>query len=74
LNRTYHLVHFYLASALAHRGKIAEARSEVEEGLAVGPGFTIQRFRAGDPSSHSTYLAHRIHVAEGMRKAGVPEG
>jgi hypothetical protein len=42
-------------------------------GIAVNPKFTIKRFRAGAQSDNATFLAQRESVAEGMRKAGLPE-
>ena len=73
VNRTCPLSYFYLAAALAHLGGLSEARSEVREGLALAPRFSIARFRAGAESDDSTYLAQRGRIIEGMRMAGVPE-
>ena len=44
-NRNFRL-HFFLAAALARLGRLAEARSEAQAGLAINPTFTISRFRA----------------------------
>jgi TolB-like protein/class 3 adenylate cyclase/Flp pilus assembly protein TadD len=74
LNRNYPQAHFYLAAALAHLGRLEEARSAVQAGLALSPGFTIRRFRAGAQSDNPTFLAQRERVYEGLHKAGVPEG
>jgi tetratricopeptide (TPR) repeat protein len=74
ISRNYPLVHFYLAAALAHLGRLDEARAAVQAGLAINPTFTISRFRAGAPSDNPTFLAQRERVYDGMRKAGVPEG
>jgi TolB-like protein/Flp pilus assembly protein TadD len=74
ISRNYPLVHFHLAAALAHLGRLDEARAAVQAGLAINPTFTISRFRAGVQSDNPTYLAQRERVYEGMRKAGVPEG
>jgi tetratricopeptide (TPR) repeat protein len=46
MNRNLPLTHFYLAAALAHLGRLDEARSGVQAGLALDPTFTISRFRA----------------------------
>jgi TolB-like protein/class 3 adenylate cyclase/Tfp pilus assembly protein PilF len=73
-NRNYPVAHFALAAALAHRGRLDEARSAVRAGLALNPAFTISRFRAGTPSDNPTFLFQRERVYDGMRKAGVPEG
>jgi TolB-like protein len=67
-------VHFYLAAALAHLERIEEARASVEAGLALDPNFTLSHFHASAPTDNPTCLAQRARIAEGMRKAGLPEG
>ena len=71
-NRNYPLNHLYNAAALAHLGKLGEARSEVRAGLALAPNFTIARFRAGADSDNPTYLSQRERIIDGMREAGIP--
>jgi tetratricopeptide (TPR) repeat protein len=73
-NRNFPLAHFWLAAALAQLGGLDEARQAIQPGLALAPGFTIARYRAGVQTDHPTYLAQRERIIEGMRKAGVPEG
>jgi tetratricopeptide (TPR) repeat protein len=73
-NRNFPLAHFFLAAALAQLGRMSEARTATEAGLALNPTFTIRRFRANASSDNPTYLAQRERVYDGMRKAGVPEG
>jgi TolB-like protein len=73
-NRTYALAHLWLAAALAHLGRLNEARAAAEAGIALSPTFTIARFRANAPNDNPIYLAQRERIIEGMRKAGVPEG
>jgi hypothetical protein len=65
--------HFYLAAALAHLGRMEEAREAAHAGLELNPGFTIAWHRAARPSDHPVFLASRERVHEGMRKAGLPE-
>jgi TolB-like protein len=67
-------VHFYLAAALAHLARIEEARASLQAGLALDPYFTLAHFHASTPTNHPICLAQRVRIAEGMRKAGVPEG
>ena len=74
VNRNFPLAHFWLAAALAQLGWPGEARQAIQPGLALAPGFTIARYRAGVQSDHPTYLTQREHIIEGMRMAGVPEG
>jgi tetratricopeptide (TPR) repeat protein len=73
-NRNFPLAHLWLAAALAQLGRLDEARQAVQPGLALAPGFTIARYRAGVQTDNPTYLAQRERIIEGMRKAGVPEG
>jgi TolB-like protein/class 3 adenylate cyclase len=73
-NRNYPSAHFLLAAALAHLGRIAEARSEARAGLAINPTFTIARFRAGVSSDEPAVVAGWERYVDGLRKAGVPEG
>jgi TolB-like protein/class 3 adenylate cyclase len=74
-NRNYHQSYVWLAAALAHLGRLDEARSAVTAGLALNPAFTISRARAAwtGMSDNPAYLASLEPVLEGMRKAGVPE-
>jgi TolB-like protein len=67
-------VYFYLAAALAHLQRIEEARASVQAGLALNPNFTLSHFHASAPTDHPTCLAQRARIAEGMRKAGLPDG
>jgi hypothetical protein len=73
-NRNHPLAHFSLAAALAHLGRLDEARAAAQAGLALSPAFTISRHHANAPSDNPTYLAQRERFYDGMRKAGVPEG
>jgi tetratricopeptide (TPR) repeat protein len=72
-NGNFPLSHFHLAAALAHLGRLDEARAEVQAGLALDPKFTLGRYRAGAASNNPTFLAKRERLHDGMRKAGVPE-
>jgi TolB-like protein/Tfp pilus assembly protein PilF len=66
-------VHVYLAAALAHLGRIEEARASLQTGLAIDPNFTLSHFHASTPTDNPTCLAQRARIAEGMRNAGLPE-
>ncbi|WP_426532617.1 tetratricopeptide repeat protein [Bradyrhizobium sp. McL0615] len=72
INRNHPRTHFFLAAALAHLGRLDEARSAVQAGLALDPTFTLSRSYV--PSDNPTFLAKRERTLEGMRMAGVPEG
>ncbi|MGH6796928.1 MAG: tetratricopeptide repeat protein, partial [Roseiarcus sp.] len=73
-NRNVPLAHFGLAAALAHLGRTEEARSAARAGLALDPNFTMSRYRANAVSDNPTFQAQRERFAEGLHKAGVPEG
>jgi TolB-like protein/class 3 adenylate cyclase len=74
-NRNFPLAFFSMAASLALLGRLDEARSAVEAGLALDPTYTVSRAQAiweamtDDP----TTLARQELVLEGMRMAGVPE-
>ncbi len=72
-NRNYPIGHFWFATALAHLGRLDDARAASQAGLALNPTFTISRYRAGSPSDNPTFLAQRERIYAGMSKAGVPE-
>jgi TolB-like protein/class 3 adenylate cyclase len=74
-NRNYPVVYFHLAAALAHLGRLDEARSAVKAGLALDPAFSISRVRAARTAraEDPTYLTQLEPLFDGMRRAGVPE-
>ena len=74
-NRNYPQAYFRLAAALAQLGRLDEARSSVNTGLALNPAFAVSRARASwtAMSDDPTYLAQLEPIFEGLRKAGVPE-
>jgi TolB-like protein/class 3 adenylate cyclase len=75
VNRNYPAVYFYLAAALAQLGRLDEARSAVEAGIAINPSFTVSRARVtrAARSDDPPYLAQLELFLDGLRKAGVPE-
>ncbi|UPT86080.1 winged helix-turn-helix domain-containing protein [Bradyrhizobium barranii subsp. apii] len=73
-NPNYPIAHFELAAALAHLGKLGEARLAVKAGLAVDPTFTIRRLKSATVSNDPTFREQGKRVIQGMRIAGVPEG
>jgi TolB-like protein/class 3 adenylate cyclase len=72
-NQNYPIARFTLAAALAHAGKVDDARATAAAGLARVPTFSIRRYREGASTENPTYLAYRERICEGLRKAGVPE-
>ena len=74
LNRNHPRTHFWLAAALAHLGRLDEARSALDAGLALDPTFTIARFSTGAPSDNPTYRATARRIRDGLRRVGMPEG
>jgi TolB-like protein/class 3 adenylate cyclase/Flp pilus assembly protein TadD len=72
-DRNYPSSHFILGAALAHLGRLPEARSEAQAGLAMNPTFTIARLRASVSSDSPGRIAGVERVIDGLRKAGVQE-
>jgi TolB-like protein/class 3 adenylate cyclase len=74
-NPNYPRAHFHLALALARLGRLDEAHSLVNAGLAINPSFTVTRARVDWTalSDDPTYLAQLEPLFESMRIAGVPE-
>ncbi|MFZ0603268.1 MAG: adenylate/guanylate cyclase domain-containing protein, partial [Roseiarcus sp.] len=74
-NRNFPSAYFNMAAALAHLGRLDEANSAVQTGLALNPAFTVSRVHAAwtARSDDPTYLAQLEPIFDGLRKAGVPE-
>ena len=64
-----------LASAYAWRGQTAEAAAAVAEILKLRPGLTVQQIveDARASSDNATFRKEYERIAEGVRKAGLPE-
>ena len=73
-NPNFSVTHFFLAAALAHLGRMEEARAAVEAGLTFDPSFTIGRRRANPFSTSPAYLKQIERYYAGLRMAGAPEG
>jgi tetratricopeptide (TPR) repeat protein len=65
-----------LAAANAWAGHMKEARDAAAQLQKVYPGFTVQTFLGfySNYSDDPTFDAQDQRIAEGLRKAGVPEG
>ena len=74
-NRNHPTAWFQLGAALARLGRLDEAHSAVNAGLALAPSFTVSRVRKNwtAPSDDLRYLAQLEPIFDGLRKAGVPE-
>ena len=64
-----------LASAYAWRGQTAEAAAAVAEIVKLRPGLTVQQMleEAWAHSDSATFRKEYERIAEGVRKAGLPE-
>jgi hypothetical protein len=71
-----YLTYAALAAAYAWSGHDADAEAAVTELLKLKPGYTVQQFadHAKSMSDNPTYLRELQRIAEGLRKAGLPEG
>jgi TolB-like protein/Tfp pilus assembly protein PilF len=74
-NRNYPHPHFVLGATLAQLGRLDEAHSAIQAGLALNPAFSTSRARAAwtAMSDDPTYLAQLGSIFDGLRKAGAPE-
>ncbi len=74
VNPNYPRAYFHLALALARLGRLDEAHSSVNAGIAINPSFTVTRARVDWTalSDDPTYLAQLEPLFESMRMAGVP--
>ena len=68
-NPNFAMSRFFLAAALAHLGRLDEARTVAKAGLALNPAATIQRLRIAGSA-----ILENERILEGMRLAGVPAG
>jgi hypothetical protein len=73
LNPNYPTGRFNRAATLMELGRLDEARAEAQAGLALNPGFTIRRYRAGAQSDNPAFLKRSERMIENMRKVGLPE-
>ena len=74
LNPNLTLPHFFLAAALAHLGRIEEAREAGRAGLELDPSFSSARVRRSMAfSDNPVFLAGRERLYDGLRRAGLPE-
>jgi TolB-like protein/class 3 adenylate cyclase/cytochrome c-type biogenesis protein CcmH/NrfG len=73
--KTYWFVWVDLASAYAWRGQTAEAAAGVGELLKLRPGLTVQNLvqEGFGYSENPTFRKEFLRIAEGARKAGLPE-
>jgi TolB-like protein/tetratricopeptide (TPR) repeat protein len=65
--------HATLAAIEALAGRDELARSEMAAFLKLWPAATLARYDETHPSTHPVYLAQRVRLYEGLRKAGLPE-
>ena len=73
MNRNYPLSQLYGAAALALVGRLDEARAETKSALTLAPNYSLARFRETAEGDNPVFLRQRERIAEGLRKAGVPE-
>jgi TolB-like protein len=63
-------VEAFLAASYAHLGRMEEARQHAAASLRLTPNLTIAAFLKKEPHRHREDAEH---VAEGLRKAGIPD-
>jgi tetratricopeptide (TPR) repeat protein len=76
-NPGYLLARFDLAAAYGWLGRSAEAHAAVAEIQNLNPGFTVPRYLGYNyryKSGNEKWKSEDQRIAEGLRKAGMPEG
>jgi hypothetical protein len=63
-----------LAAANAWAGHLKEAQDAAAQLQKLYPDFTVQIYLSFRRSDDPTFNAQSQRIAEGLRKAGVPEG
>ena len=72
-NRNFAPTHFAIAAALAHLGRLDEARASAKAGLALDATATIKRLRMVYVGGGPVFVSQNERMLEGMRIAGIPE-
>ncbi len=65
---------YHLAAANAWAGHDKEAKEAAAQLQKVFPGFTVQKYVGRYWTDDPTFIAEHARIAEGLRKAGLPEG
>jgi TolB-like protein len=71
INRNHHVSHLNLAAALAHLGRLEEARRAAQTGLALLPSFSIDRSLEVLNRYAPTHIGLFERAFAGMRMAGL---
>lgn len=71
LNAHFDATYWMLIAANAYLGRMDDARRHIEKLMAIAPGVTLSRIRAGQPARYPERIGT---VLEGLRMAGMPEG
>ncbi len=76
-NPEFSLPHFDLTAAYGWLGRTAEAKAAAAEIHKLDPGFTVHKYQFSTfrpMPENEKWKAEDERIAEGLRKAGVPEG
>jgi adenylate cyclase len=72
-NRDHAHNHAVLTAALAHLGRMDEAKAALAEFLRVQPGITVARYRRNVTSNEPVAVKTYARLMAGLAKAGLPE-
>lgn len=72
-NRDHAHNYAVLASALAHLGRMDEAKAALADFVRVQPGITVARYRQVSTSNEPVALKTYERLMSGLAKAGLPE-
>ena len=72
-NRDHAHNHAVLTAALAHLGRLDEAKAALREFQRVQPGITIARYRRAQTANEPVAVKTYARLMAGLAKAGLPE-
>ena len=72
-NRDHAHNHAVLTAALAHLGRMDEAKAALREFQRVQPGITVARYRQAQTANEPVAVKTNARLMTGLAKAGLPE-
>jgi tetratricopeptide (TPR) repeat protein len=72
-NRDHAHNHAVMAAALAHLGRMDEAKAALREFQRVQPGITVARYRQTSTANEPVAVKTYARLMAGLAKAGLPE-
>lgn len=70
----YYFAYIDLAVSHAWLGHKEQAKDAIDNVLKLLPGYTVHTLATADWSRNPTFMKEYVHIVEGARMAGLPEG